>query len=853
MKIVDLLFLLLAALPGQAAAWAVEPPALHVQVVDGKGRPVAGAEVRAATTSKEIEPDKEAQETVVSARTSPAGTAILSGLPADRTTWVLVEKPGFTPEARGMVLSAGGQERKLLIPLQPGGVAVGQVVDEKGRPVAGAEVELAGDPFGIPLDDADLHPDPELLRRSSLPSILREKARFEARTGRAGRFRFRDLPKGPLHLTIRHPGYVRLPVEDPVEGGVAGRLGRYVLRRGALVTGTVTDPAGRPIAGARIWRAQGLPTTGDVPPPATATRSDGSFRLPASAEGEGLVLCAEGFLKEVATAFQPDEPLRVTMQPAATLRGQVLGPDGSPLSGAWVVPDRAGEGPYCIPYQEPPPCATGIPVTTDAAGRFVLGPLLPGWYRLRAEAAGLPEGRTALIRAEAGGLIEELEIRLQSGVAITGRVTDPEGSPISRVTVVALSEEGFSEAETTAEGSFRVAAARAGEEVTVIFRAGGYEEEQRDIQVPPGGGRIDVTLAPSERSIEIRGHVLDPEGAPVEGALVALQSRRVHSSSDGSFVLRSPEEQNPTFPAEITVEKAGFARSRTFLRLAGSPVHRVAIRLEKGAMIAGRVLGLNGREEEPVQVLLTLPGENESRLSAPVDAAERFRLGPVASGIWRLLADTDIGWTAEKLVTIEPGQTEVLVDLEVPPVHVVSGRVLGPDGRPAAGIQLELRVGEYETRGWQKTGADGTFSIRTTDGAYRLITRDERFAEVEQPVRVDGGAVTGIELRLDPGSRLIGRFDSLAPGEVPWLYAHASHVSASRSGQVDLDGNWSIHGLTPGTWEVKASLGPRELRRTIEIPPGVTEIELDLDFAQAPQQPSHEATDSAGDGARLEM
>lgn len=815
-----------------AAARAAEPPVLHVQVVDARNRPVAGAEVRAATTSQELELYEEGeQETVVSGRTSPAGTATLSGLPADRTVWVLVEKAGFTPEARGVLLPKGEPGRTLRIPLRPGGVAVGQVVDEKGRPVAGAEVELTGDPFGIPMEDADLNPDPDLIRLSYLPSILREKARFKARTGRAGRFRFRDLPQGKLHLTIRHPGFVRLSEHDAVEGGVAGRVGRHVLRRGALLTGIVTDPEGRPIPGARIWRRQGLPGAGAAPEPATATRSDGSFRLPASIEGEEIVLCAEGFFKAVAAAGWTDEPVHLTMQPAATIRGQVFGPDGSPLPGARVFPVRAGDEPRCYFQEEGPPCPSAELADSDSEGRFVLGPLSPGWYWLRVNSPGLQTGIKKAIRAEAGTVVEGVEIRLPEGVAVTGRVLDPEGLPIPGAIVGVVGETEDAWTETDDDGSFRVEAFEAGE-ISLLLRARGYLEERRSVLVPAGGLRADFTMSPGEPPIEIRGLVLDEEGTPVEGALVTLESRRVHSSPDGSFVLRAPEEQNPTFPAEITVEKRGFALSRTVVDLAGDRLHRVTIRLEKGATIAGRVLGLTGREEKPVRVSLTLPGEHFVRLSTPVDAAEQFRLGPVASGTWRLLAETDIDWTAEKLVTIEPGQTEVLVDLEVPPIHVISGRVLDPDGLPAAGVELELRVGEYGTR-WQKTRADGTFAIHATDDIYRLVIREERFAETGQPVRVDGGPVTGIELRMDRGTRLQGRFAGLAPGEVPRVHASANKASSYRSGWVDLDGGWSLQGLAPGTWQVEASLGSsRKIRRTIEIPPGVIEMEIDLELPE---------------------
>jgi len=55
-------------------------------------------------------------------------------------------------------------------------------------------------------------------------------------------------------------------------------------------------------------------------------------------------------------------------------------------------------------------------------------------------------------------------------------------------------------------------------------------------------------------------------------------------------------------------------------------------------------------------------------------------------------------------------------------------------------------------------------------------------------------------------------------------------------GAVELD-SYSIADLKPGRWRIEASLdgpeGKRVLRRTVEIPPGATVMELDLDFAEA--------------------
>ena len=83
--------LLLSLVP--AVSRAAEPPSLRVQVVDGKGRAVAGAKVRAGNARQDAGQQRKVAETVVSATTSPIGMARLSGLPVHRALWV----PDYVP------------------------------------------------------------------------------------------------------------------------------------------------------------------------------------------------------------------------------------------------------------------------------------------------------------------------------------------------------------------------------------------------------------------------------------------------------------------------------------------------------------------------------------------------------------------------------------------------------------------------------------------------------------------------------------------------------------------------------------------------------------------------------------
>src|SRR6185436_2519634 len=123
-----------------------------------------------------------------------------------------------------------------------------------------------------------------------------------ARTGPAGRFRFRDLPEGDFDLTIRHPSFVPLQGDRPIQGGRSGDLGRFVLRRGEALRGLVTDPEGRPLANFPLWAVTELTEQEGAPPPSTTTEPDGSFVISHLPPGAfDLFACGQGYLQQFVT------------------------------------------------------------------------------------------------------------------------------------------------------------------------------------------------------------------------------------------------------------------------------------------------------------------------------------------------------------------------------------------------------------------------------------------------------------------------------------------------------------------------------------------------------------------------
>lgn len=130
--------------------------------------------------------------------------------------------------------------------------------------------------------------------------------------------------------------------------------------------------------------------------------------------------------------------LSLNQAPAADQPGRISGRvtlagSNAPVSGARItlIPTSRPAGPI-----GPPPQAI-----TDVDGRFGFGQVAPGTYRVDAQKAGLaaPDDvlRTRAITV-AAGQSTDVSLQMQKGAAITGKVFDPSGEPLSDARVVVL-------------------------------------------------------------------------------------------------------------------------------------------------------------------------------------------------------------------------------------------------------------------------------------------------------------------------------------------------------------------------------------------------------------------------------
>jgi hypothetical protein len=715
------------------------------------------------------------------------------------------------------------------------GRAAGIVVDEAGHPVAGARITLQHvsvsiGPLGDPLDNDLYH------------AVSGADGRFTVAPALAAA----DFER--VEVIVEAAGLLSLETDRALPKGAGpADLGRLVLSRGKTASGRVTDPAGRPVAGATIWKG---PSKGGYPgaeAPLAVSGPDGAFTfptLPGSTESRDLLVCHDGDLGEQVTwNARATAPLAIVLHPAGHIRGRVVAADGTPVAGAFVAYSNPQEAATdAIPPRDDCADHPDWGVETDARGRFTLTPPRTTWYDLEARADGHPWtslGRR--LHVEEGVTIYGIEIWLPAGATVSGRVLTPAGEPLAGARVFASSSHDQHRAVADGTGGYRLSGVGSGRHSLVAEIGEGEESSQaeREIDVVPGENRVDLTLV-RKVTYEVRGRVVGPDGLPVPGARVSKNLEESFSvphaiaGDDGSFVLRLAAGAH-----RLAAEREGFASGVATVQVAAAGVDGIEIQLSRGCAVTGRVLGLAPGVRAGVSA--TPPaGSGLPFLAGGTDPEGRFRIEHLAPGEWTLAAEA-LPREASGKVTLAPGGpcADEEVDLALPEGFEVRGRVADPAGQPLADVWVYLD----STRGYRaRTGEDGAFAVSVPNGTWKVgATVAGFFLAAPLPLQVDGGPVDGVEVVLRPGATVRGRVSGVAPGDPVEVWAAGPGDLAS--GWTDDDGTYRLDGLAPGEWTVSAALTDEhrvrrhEVSRTVAVPAGPAEVTLDLTLPPAPEVP----------------
>jgi hypothetical protein len=167
-------------------------------------------------------------------------------------------------------------------------------------------------------------------------------------------------------------------------------------------------------------------------------------------EGEGL-----GQVQWTDRIVRPDIAIRLTIPPESVLTGRVLTPEGAPAEGVVVsaqlgLDNELPEYTYLLSHR----------TTTDAQGAFTLRGLPKA--SMEVSVTDL-QNRWSLRPVEHVKVqpdeVRQLELKMESGVLVSGRIVDPDGQPVARVSLVTRAESFMStelyNGVTDQEGRYR--------------------------------------------------------------------------------------------------------------------------------------------------------------------------------------------------------------------------------------------------------------------------------------------------------------------------------------------------------------------------------------------------------------
>ncbi|HUP64938.1 MAG TPA: carboxypeptidase-like regulatory domain-containing protein [Thermoanaerobaculia bacterium] len=577
-------------------------------------------------------------------------------------------------------------------------------------------------------------------------------------TGPDGSFTVTGLPRGTVNLNatklddfIREMKTVEAPatnvlIELAPGGGVRGRVVEKGTKR------PVADfQAG--ISGERGGR--GMRIMG--PPSLKSFRSDdGSFELQNVPVGSTeIVVVAPGFVTARVPGVTIEEgkvveDLVIEVDAGTKVTGRVLGPDGSPVSGAMVNLQAESEMPMGMPFG-----AGSGSATSDANGEFSIPAVEEGERSFRVSKEGyVSDVQTVNV----SGREIKIDFRLSAGQTVTGVVVSESGAPVADASVsagTAASGASAKNARTDSNGVFRMEGVAPGRYTFRASHPSHVTGEMRDVDVA-SMGQVRITLGSGGT---IRGRIIgltEAELAAVNVWAEAGSSRgQASASSDGTFRM----EGAPVGTVRVQARSFGVGSMKVSepQTVEVAPGSESYVDLEfssSGATLRGRVTRA-GRPIEGVSVMLNSNDRTRpSQSSGRSDASGLYEVTGLQDGEYMVRAfDMRTLQTFEGTVTVAGAGT---FDIEMRGGKI-SGRVVDAStSQPIenASVSVEpstvqtTRMGALRTR----TDAAGRFTVEITPGSYALRIEKQGYGHRAMDVQVPESGIPDLDVQLQPSA-----------------------------------------------------------------------------------------------------
>ena len=626
----------------------------------------------------------------------------------------------------------------------------------------------------------------------------------------------------------------------------------------------------------------------------TETDADGNFEFRGVSTTSAVSISARperlAATRELGIQVAPGQHLAldVSLAHGATLLGQVADEVGRPVAEAKVwARFRGALGRAVGALRE---------TETDERGDYVLAHVTTGTIEVVASHEGYVQAKVKLAPEQLrdGGRLLGIDLVLEAGASIAGRVSFPDGTPAAGAAVTAspdtsqlnninaMSVDWNSSSTTTADDQgrfqirglsnsrFRVRATRdedAGE------RSGEWRAVARNVQTD--GEPLELVLGPLA---VLRGQVVDTAGEPVTafrvtatlagtGGMLGIGAERnqqgFKDEPEGSFEMEGLEAGS----WEIRVVAAGYATSDeqdVTLPAGEAPLRFVLL---AAAGVAGRVLDTAGQPVSGAKVGLhfALADRMEAMQgggapTAFTDAEGAFRLEDVDPGSVSLVASLE-GFASSAPLPCEVVAGETLEDviLHLRRGGTLTGEVLSSEGEPWPGrMVIAQRMPDFAAQHMMQSDEAGAFRAENLEpGSWQIVATlnfmeeefeagDDKYGEFLSNMQMDiveivEGEVTHVVLGAPPADpvsvrgRVLHDDEPVAGAMVSFVPEGGEGIASMKLEVADQDGAFEVELDHPGpylvTVQVIAAMGQQNsIEFTEDIPADQGSVELILEL-----------------------
>ena len=380
----------------------------------------------------------------------------------------------------------------------------------------------------------------------------------EQQTTQKGECFFKDLLPGTYTLQTKHPDYL-LTDRSHIDVLLTSRnqCPLYLQRKGHTVSGLVLEEGSKnPVPD---FYVQLKPDVGNHVIASASSDQQGAFHLLNVPKGRfslhekdeanrlhshsAIASYDDTYIPKVNVTNSDIKDIVFWVAPKASISGRVLTKQHEPvaqafvgleLGGWWITTESLQDGFYQM---------KSLPLLPKNEKRTVH---LSAYHKQRGF------GKTPEISYKSGDTLTNADIILSEGIVLAGKVTQPDGKPITGAVLTFIDQEpggtGLSwKAQSDSQGEYRFEEVLPRWDGMLTAEGHGYETKKQKITLPEEKKeeRIDFVLNPANNKAVITGTVADRNGRPLEDVQLMVQQTGTidimvldkHTDSEGRFKI----------------------------------------------------------------------------------------------------------------------------------------------------------------------------------------------------------------------------------------------------------------------------------------------------------------------------